>query len=56
MTEIFDFITTFLTGLASVIGAASVLAAALPQVGIIGDAIHTLAFNFGHAKNEPLDR
>ena len=52
MIEIFDFITNFLAGMTSVIGAASVLAAALPQVGIIGEAIHTLAFNFGHAENK----
>jgi C4-dicarboxylate transporter len=56
MTEIFDTITTFMAGLTSVIGAASILAAALPQVGIIGEAIHTLAFNFGHAENEVKDR
>ena len=52
MTEIFDFITTFLTGVTSVIGAASILAAALPQIGIIGEAIHKLAFNFGKAANK----
>ena len=50
--EILSFITNFIEGITSIVGAAAALAVVTPQVGIIGNAIHALACNFGLAENK----